>query len=52
MKDFRTMLKVLKTSFPPLFQILSVSEQLNFERNSMLESGSAESLLQVPQSFL
>lgn len=47
-KDFRrTMLKVLKINFPHLFQVLSISKLLDFERKSALYISSAKSLVQI-----
>lgn len=41
------MLKVLKINFPRFLQVLSISKQLDFERKSVLLSGSAKSLVQI-----
>lgn len=46
------MLKVLKKNFPHFLQVLSISKQLDFERKSVLLSGSAKSLVQILESFL
>lgn len=46
------MLKVLKKNFPHFLQVLYISKQLDFERKSVLLSGSAKSLVQILESFL
>ena len=46
MKDFRTMLKVLKINIH-LFQVLCISKRLDLKRQSMLQGSSAKSLVQV-----